>query len=151
MAARSQTGAHLETETFPVIRAKAKKECATIYFADESGLRSDYHKGTTWSLQGQTPVLQKTGKRLSINMISAVRLRGDFSFMRHEDNVNAKVFLEFLERLMIGATRPLFVILDGHPIHKAVMIKKYVEQSNGMLKLFYLPPYSPHLNPDETV
>ena len=50
-----------------------------------------------------------------------------------------------------GATRPVFVILDGHPIHKAAMIKTYVEQSKGMLKLFYLPPYSPHLNPDETV
>lgn len=71
--------------------------------------------------------------------------------MLHEGSVNAKVFLEFLKRLMVGATRPIFVILDGHPIHKAVMIKKYVVQSNGMLKLFYLPPYSPHLNPDETV
>ena len=49
------------------------------------------------------------------------------------------------------ATRPVFVILDGHPIHKAAMIKQYVEQSKGMLKLLYLPPYSPHLNPDETV
>jgi hypothetical protein len=49
---------------------------------------------------------------------------------------------------MIGATRPVFVILDGHSIDKAAMIKKYVEQSNGMLKLFYLTPYSPHLNPD---
>lgn len=65
-------------------------------------------------------------------------------------SVNAKVFLEFLKRLMVGASRPVFVIVDGHPIHKAVMIKKYIEQSNGMLKLFYLPPYSPHLNPDET-
>ena len=71
--------------------------------------------------------------------------------MLHEGSVNAKVFLDFLKRLMIGATRPVFVILDGHPIHKAAMIKTYVEQSKGMLKLFYLPPYSPHLNPDETV
>lgn len=140
-----------ESETFPAIRAQAKKEGATIYFADESGLRSDYHKGTTWSPQGQTPVLQKTGRRFSINMISAVSPRGDFRFMLHEGSVNAKVFLDFLKRLMIGATRPVFVILDGHPIHKAAMIKTYVEQSKGMLKLFYLPPYSPHLNPDETV
>jgi transposase len=71
--------------------------------------------------------------------------------MLHEGSVNAKVFLDFLKRLMIGATRPVFVILDGHPIHKAAMIKTYVEQSKGMLKLFYLPPYSPHLNADETV
>ena len=49
--------------------------------------------------------------------------RGDFRFMLHEGSVNAKVFLDFLKRLMIGATRPVFVILDGHPIHKAAMIK----------------------------
>jgi transposase len=53
------------------------------------------------------------------------------------------------QTVVLGA--PVFVILDGHPIHKAAMIKTYVEQSKGMLKLFYVPPYSPHLNPDETV
>jgi len=52
---------------------------------------------------------------------------------------------------MVGATRPVFLIIDGHPIHKAVMVKKYEDQTKGMLKLFYLPPYSPHLNPDKTV
>ncbi len=84
-------------------------------------------------------------------MISAVSPRGDFRFMLHEGSVNAKVFLDFLKRLMIGATRPVFVILDGHSIHKAAMIETYVEQSHGMLKLFYLLPYSPHLNPNDTV
>ena len=141
-----------ETETFPAIRAQAKKENATLYFADEAGIRSDYHKGTTWAPKGaETPVLQKTGRRFSLNMISAVSPRGDFRFMLHEGNVDAKVFLEFLKRLMIGATRPVYLIVDGHSIHKAAIVKRYVEQTNGMLKLFFLPPYSPHLNPDETV
>jgi len=140
-----------ETETFPAIRAQAKQEGAMIYFADESGLRSDYHKGTTWSPQGQTPVVHKTGRRFGVNMISAFSPRGDFRFMLHEGNVNANVFLTFLQRLMVGATRPVFVVVDGHSIHKAAIITNYVKQSKGMLKIFYLPPYSPHLNPDETV
>lgn len=140
-----------ETETYPAIRAEAKRVGATIYFADESGLRSDYHTGTTWSPQGQTPVVEATGRRFSLNMISAVSPRGDFRFMLHEGSVDPKVFLEFLKRLMIGADKPVFVIVDGHPIHKAKLIKAYVERLQGQLKLFYLPPYSPHLNPDETV
>ncbi|MGD9710338.1 MAG: IS630 family transposase [Halothiobacillaceae bacterium] len=140
-----------ETETYPAIRAEAKRVGATIYFADESGLRSDYHTGTTWAPQGQTPVVEATGRRFSLNMISAVSPRGDFRFMLHEGSVDAKVFLEFLKRLMIGADKPVFVIVDGHPIHKAKLIKAYVERLQGKLKLFYLPPYSPHLNPDETV
>ena len=100
---------------------------------------------------GQTPVVQATGRRLSLNMISAVSTQGEFRFMLHEGSVGAKVFVEFLKRLMVNAEKPVFLLVDGHPIHKAKMVKSYVEGLDGKLKLFYLPPYSPHLNPDETV
>ncbi len=66
-----------------------------------------------------------------------VRLMVSLLYLKHAYNESDKGFR--------------FVILDGHPIHKAAMIKQYVEQSKGMPKLFYLPPYSPDLNPDETV
>src|SRR5512133_149151 len=55
-------------------------------------------------------------------------------------------FKELLERLMIGATRPVFVIVDGRPIHKSRLVQDFVDGLDGQLKLFYLPPYSPHLN-----
>ncbi len=61
-----------EIEIFPKIRARAKAEGATIYFANEAGLRSDYHTGTTWSLRGSTPVVRPTGRCFSLNMLSAV-------------------------------------------------------------------------------
>ena len=140
-----------ETETYPAIRAEAKRLGATIYFGDESGIRSDYHTGTTWAPQGQTPVVQATGRRFSLNMISAVSAQGEFRFMLHDGSVGAKVFVEFLKRLMVNAKKPVFLIVDGHPIHKAKMIKNFVDRLDGKLRLFYLPPYSPHLNPDETV
>ena len=94
-----------ETETYPAIRAEARRVGATIYFADESGIRSDYHTGTTWAPQGQTPEVSSTGLRFSLNMISAVSTQGEFRFMLHEGSVGAKVILEFLKRLMIGARR----------------------------------------------
>lgn len=140
-----------ETETFPVIKAEAATVGATIYFADESGIRSDYHTGTTWAPCGETPVVEVTGRRFSLNMISAVSPRGDFRFMTHEGSVTAGVFKTFLQRLMVGATKPVFVIVDGHPIHKSNLVKDYIASLEGKLKLFYLPPYSPHLNPDEQV
>ncbi|QDF96455.1 IS630 family transposase [Azoarcus sp. DD4] len=140
-----------ESETYPAIRAKARAAGATIYFADESGIRSDYHTGTTWAPRGQTPVVEVTGRRFSLNMISAVSPQGEFRFMLHEGSVTATVFREFLKRLMIGATKPVFVIVDGHPIHKAKLVRAYVESLKGQLELFYLPPYSPQLNPDEQV
>lgn len=140
-----------EAEIYPAIRAEAKAKGATIYFADESGIRSDYHAGTTWAPIGETPVVEVTGRRFSLNMISAVSPRGEFRFMLHDGSVNAQVFKEFLKRLLIGADGPVFLVVDGHPIHKAKLIKEFVAAQGGMLKLFYLPPYSPQLNPDEQV
>ncbi|GAB7549248.1 IS630 family transposase [Cupriavidus sp. 8B] len=140
-----------EMETYPEIRAQARAAGATIYFVDEAGIRSDYHTGTTWAPRGQTPVVGVTGRRFSLNMISAVSPRGEFRFMVHDGSVNTTVFIEFLKRLMIGATKPVFVVVDGHPVHRSKLVKTYVESEQGRLKLFYLPPYSPHLNPDEQV
>lgn len=95
-------------------------------------------------------MVQATGRRFSLNMVSAVGTQGKFRFMLHEGSVGAKVFVEFLKRLMLNAEKLVFLIVDGHPIHKAKMVKSYIESLDGKLKLFYLPPYSPQLNPDET-
>lgn len=130
-------------EDFPAIQAEAKRVGATIYFADESGMRSDYHTGGTWAPEGQTPVVRATGRPYSLAMISAVSARGDFRFMVHEGTVTATVFREFLKRLLIGATKPIFLVVDGHPIHKAKVIQEFVEQQQGRMKLFFLPPYAP--------
>lgn len=140
-----------EAETYPAIRAGAQAQGAMIYFADESGSRSDDHTGTTWAPKGETPVVEVTGRHFSLNMISAVSPRGHCRFMLHDGSVNAEVFREFLKRLLIGAKKPVFLILDGHPIHKAKLIKAFVEAQQGQLKLFTLPPYSPQLNPDKQV
>ena len=138
-----------ESETYPEIRPEARRAGASIYFADESGIRSDYHAGTTWAPTGETPVVAATGRRFSLNMISAVSPRGEFRFMSHEGTVTAAVFKRFLKRLLIGADRPIFLIVDGHPIHKTELVRRVVDSTDGWLKLFFLPPYASHLNPDE--
>lgn len=71
--------------------------------------------------------------------------------MVHEGTVKAALFKRFLQRLLVGAKRPIFLIVDGHPTHKSKLVRTYVESTKGQLKLFFLPPYSPHLNPDEQV
>lgn len=140
-----------QAETFPALQAEARRAGAAIYFSDEAGIHSDYHAGTTWAPCGETPMIKATGRRFGLNMISAVSARGDFLFMLHEGSVTAKVFREFLRRLMRGAEQPVILVVDGHPIHKAKLVKKYVEQQEGQLKLVLLPPYSPQLRPDEQV
>ncbi len=119
--------------------------------ADVAMLDSPKRKGTTWAPQGSTPVVEVKGKRFSLNMISALSAQGEFRFMVHEGAVTAIVFREFLSRLMPGASGPVFLVLDGHPVHKARLVQEFVKAQKGRLKLFYLPPYSPHQNPDEQV
>ena len=136
-------------KVFPKIKTRAKLEKADIFFADEAGVRSDYHSGTTWAPKGETPVVTATGARFSVNMISAVSPRGDFRFMVVEGSVNSSVFVEFLKRLMTGSKRKVFLVVDGYSAHKSKIAKKFIESTDGKLELFYLPPYSPELNPDE--
>jgi len=60
-------------------------------------------------------------------------------------------FVKFLRRIMHNQRRPVFLILDGHSIYKAKVVRDYVESTKGKLRLFHLPPYSPDLNPGELV
>ena len=138
-------------EDYPKIKQLAKQEKAEIYFEDEAGVRSDYHSGKTWGVRGETPVVKTTGARFSLNMISAITSKGKMKFMTHSGKVNASVFCEFLKRLMHNVTNTVFLILDGHPVYRSSKAKKFVQSMGGKLRLFYLPSYSPELNPDELV
>lgn len=138
-------------QAYPQIRKLAKKEGARIYFGDEASVRSDTHSGTTWAPTGETPVIETSGARFSINMVSAVSAQGLLRFMTFAGSMNADRFIEFLKRLIYRATTPTFLVLDGHPVHKCKRVKEFVAGTNGRLRLFILPPYSPHLNPDEWV
>lgn len=95
--------------------------------------------------------MKATGRRYGLNMISAVNEQGHFRFMVESGSVTAQVFREFFKRLMVNAKRPIFLVVDGHPIHKAKLVREYVDQQNGKLRLIHLPPCSPELNPDEQV
>jgi len=135
--------------TYPAIVAAAKRQDAAIFFGDEASVRTDYHAGTTWAPVGQTPVVKATGQRLAIKMVSAVSPRGELRFRVHEGTMNASRFIEFCRGLLHDIDRPVFLVVDGSSVHKAVKVREFVASTQGRLKLFFLPSYSPQLNPDE--
>ena len=138
-------------EDFPAIRRQAKAEGATVYFADEAGIRSDYHAGTTWAPVGRTPVVKATGARHSLNMISAVTAQGLLRFATYTGSFTAARFIEFARKLMADTRGPVYLVVDGHPTHRSKLVKEFVTSTDGALRLFVLPAYSPQLNPDEWV
>lgn len=138
-------------ETFPAIRAEAEQLGGTIYFADEAGVRSDYHAGTTWGARGQTPIVKSTGARHSVNLVSAVTAKGALRFSAYEGTFTADTFIGFCKRLLHDSDGPVFLVVDGHPTHKAKKVKSFVASTEGQLRIYLLPGYSPELNPDEWV
>ena len=138
-------------QEFPRIQALAKKQNAEIFFQDETGIRSDETVGRTWGRIGKTPVVRTTGKRFSLNVISAVSPGGTLRFMVLRENFNGKRFVDFLKRMLHGAKRKIFLVVDGHPAHRSGEVKEFLKSEEGRIQLFFLPPYSPELNPDELV
>lgn len=132
---------HFTTEEYPHIREAAAREDATIYFADEAGIRSDYHSGTTWAPVGDTPVVERTGARFSVNMLSAVTPGGTLRFMTGEGSTTATVFIDFCQRLLHDAGGPVYLIVDGHPAHRAKATREFVASTDGQLNLIFLPGY----------
>lgn len=138
-------------EVYPRLRRKARKHGATIFFLDEAGFDSEPRLGRTYGLKGQTPVVSTTGQRQKVNVISAVTASGAFWCQVYTARLNAQLFVEFLREFMRGRTGPVYLVLDGHPAHKANAVKELVREMAGRLELHFLPPYAPDLNPDEFV
>src|ERR1035441_1553116 len=137
---------------YPKIKAMVRKEEAEIYFGDAAHIRSDHHAGRSWGRRGETPIVAATGARHGMSLISAITSRGHMRFMiKEKGGVNADVFIEFLKRLIAGAERTIFLIVDRGPAHRAKKTQAFVETLGSKLRLFFLPPYSPDRNPDELV
>ena len=138
-------------EEYPTIRKQAKREKAEIYWGDEMGLRSDHAVGRSYGRRGQTPIIPGTGQRFGCNMISSITNRGRLNFMVFKKRFRSDVFTDFLRRLVRQSKRKVFLIVDSHPVHRSRKVKKWLEKNNHHIHLFFLPSYSPELNPDEVL
>ncbi len=134
---------------YPRIRRLAKAEKGEIWWGDEMGLRSDHQTGTTWGRRGETPVVPGTGQRFRCNMISALTNRGRLAFMLFESTFTEDVFLDFLKRLVRLSDRKVFLIVDRLRVHRSKKVRRWLRNNCKKIRLDFLPPYSPELNPDE--
>jgi len=140
-----------KTEVYPKLAARAKRRGGDIYFWDESGFSANAVHGRTWGRKGHTPVVAMPGKRQQVSAASAVNAKGAFWFATYQGGMTADLFIGMLELLMRRRRKPLFLVLDSLPAHKAKLVKAYVEAAKGRLELHFLPGYAPDLNPDELV
>ena len=138
-------------QDYPRLRRRARRHGATIFFLDEAGFSSEPNLGRTYGLKGETPVVKTTGPRQKVSAISAVSARGGFWSQVYTGMLNAARFVEFLKAFRRGGRGKVFLVVDGHPSHRAKVVAAYVAACRGALELHFLPPYAPDLNPDEFV
>lgn len=138
----------LETE-YPRIKASAQAEQAEIHWGDEMGIRSDHQSGRTWGIKGKTPIVPITGQRFSCNMISTITNRGTLRFMIYQKRFISDVFITFLRRLITSAVQKVYLIVDNHSVHRAKKVMLWLEKHKEQIAVFYLPAYSPEVNPVE--
>ena len=136
-------------EEYPAIAERAKSHGAEIHWGDETGLRSDDFRGRGYAPKGQTPVARVPSRRESLSMISTVTNKGKVRWMVYGGALNGKILIRFLERLIKDAGRKVFLILDNLRVHHSKVVQAWLARQREVIEVFFLPSYSPELNPDE--
>jgi len=135
--------------TYPEIERRAAKEGGEIHWGDETGVRSTCQHSRGYARPGATPELTVPGSRFSVNMISTITNQGKVRWMIYTGKMNAALFLVFLTRLIAGATKKVFLIVDHLSVHEATAVDQWLADKTDRIEVFYLPKYAPERNPDE--
>ena len=136
-------------EEYPRIAARAKAEGGEIHWGDETGLRSDDVRGRGYAPKGETPIIRVNHKRQGLSVISSVTNKGQMRWKIFAGALNAEILIDFLRRLIKGRTKKVFLILDNLRVHHSKPVKAWLAEHAEAIEVFYLPSYSPELNPDE--
>jgi transposase len=136
-------------EEYPVIAACAKVEGAEIHWGDETGLRSDDVRGRSYAPKGETPVVRVNNKRHGLSVISTVTNKGTMRWKIFNGALNSDILIDFMKRLVRDAGRKVYLILDNLRVHHSKPVQAWLAEHRHSIEVFYLPSYSPELNPDE--
>jgi transposase len=136
-------------DTYPAIEAQAEREGAEVLWADEVGVAADQHPGYGYARRGERATMEVPQPHIRVNQISAISNEGTARFMTYRGSLNAAVFLTFLTRLIAEAPRKVLLIVDRLQAHKTPEVDAWVAAHRDRIEVFYLPAYSPELNPVE--
>ena len=137
-------------EEYPAISARAKAEKAEIHWADETAVMNTDVRGRSYSPRGVTPTTRSVwGSRQKFSMISSVNNQGKCYWMIIDGVFNADRLIEFMGSVIKDVSRKVFLVMDNLKVHHSKPVQKWLEEHKEKIEVFYLPSYSPELNPDE--
>jgi hypothetical protein len=135
-------------ETYPAIEAQGRREDAEILWADETGVQADHHPGTSYAPRGERAEIDVPGQHIRANQVAAISNEGEVRSMTYE-SMKGPVFLLFLKQLVAEAPSKILLVVDRLQAHKTPEVQAWLESNKEEIEVFYLPAYSPELNPVE--
>jgi transposase len=139
-------------EEWPKIEEHRRRWQAIIYFQDESSVSLIPVLGKTWAKKGKTPKIKTTSQRGSIPISSAISPSGRLLFRIEKEKVNSRTFVDFLKQIIKNHKwRKIIIVTDNYRPHKLGEIVNFLEENKNKIAVYYLPTYSPDLNPQEDV
>ena len=138
-------------QEFKDIQKLAQELGADIAFEDESWIQGNTRSGRTWGLVGYPPQIKVSDDRGGFHVLSMVTATGELIFEVTTEKLVSAVFIRFLKKALQGWTRPLIVITDNASYHTSKEVQEFLEAHQQQIRLFFFPPHSPELNPDEQV
>lgn len=136
-------------QEYPEIQKRAKTEDAEIHWGDETGLCNDSYHGRSYAPVGETPAIRLHPRCERVNLISSVTNQGKVRFMVYKNKMNSQTLIKFMRRLVKDADKKIFLVLDNLKVHHSHIVREWVKEHEDQIELFFLPSYSPELNPDE--
>jgi transposase len=137
-------------ETWPQFLARAQAAKGLVVFGDEASFAQWGSLGYTWAPIGQQPLIKTTGKRTAYKVFGLIEFFTGQRFHQGIDGkLNAKAYVDFLQSVLKQTTRPIFLVQDGAPYHRAKAVKDFIRAHAHRLTVTQLPSYSPDYNPIE--
>ena len=136
---------------FPMIQKLAEKIGADIGFEDEAGVGVMTRSGRTWGEVDYPPVVPVVTQRGGYHVLSIITATGESHYAVEEQSIDGERYVEFLQKVLRERTRPLIVIADNASYHRSAEVRQFVLEHRKQIRMFFLPTYSPELNPDEQV
>jgi transposase len=129
----------------------SKKGEIDLYYGDETHICSEGYVPYGWQFPDEK-VCIFSQKAYRLNCLGFISRQNSCRWKTTEGNIDAQFVMEYMEEFSFQISRKTFVVLDNARVHKAKVIQERIPywQKRG-LYIFFLPPYSPHLNIAETM
>lgn len=132
---------------WPRLLHEAKMQKRRLVFADESGFYLLPSVIRTYAPQAATPVLRSRLTRDHLSVMAGMTPQGHVYTLTRQRSLNGMHSVEFLSHLLRVAAARVLVIWDGSPIHRRAEVRRFVLQNQKAIRIEFLPPYAPDLNP----